>query len=47
VSRRPQAEFAEEINGGIDVLDHEANIVHSLNRHEVLFPVLTVTLFRS
>src|SRR6059036_3142448 len=30
-----EAKFGEELNGGIDVFYHDADIVHSLDRHDV------------
>src|ERR671911_672520 len=30
-----EAEFGEELNGGIDVFYHDADVVHTLDRHDV------------
>src|SRR5437762_197526 len=29
-----EAQFGEEFNSGIDVFDHDADVVHALNRHD-------------
>src|SRR5437762_1296574 len=38
-----EAKFGEELNGGIDVFYHDADIVHTLDRHDASWR-LTVTL---
>src|SRR5437773_11416349 len=30
-----EAEFGEELNGGVDVFYHDADVVHTLDRHDV------------
>src|SRR5919206_4324379 len=30
-----EAKFGEELNGGIDVFYHDADVVHTLDRHDV------------
>src|SRR5205814_2526810 len=30
-----KAEFGKELNGGIDVFHHDADVVHTLDRHDV------------
>src|SRR5687767_1555271 len=30
-----EAKFGEELNGGVDVFDHDADVVHTLDRHEL------------
>src|SRR5688500_9938033 len=30
-----EAKFAEELNGGVDVFYHDADVVHTLDRHDV------------
>lgn len=32
-----EAKFGEEFNGGVEVLYHDAHVVHSLDRHDVSF----------
>jgi hypothetical protein len=34
-----EAKFREEFNGGIDVFDHDADVVHPLDRHQALLVV--------
>src|SRR5581483_11328362 len=33
-----EAKFGEEPDGGIDVFDHDADVVHTLDRHAVSLP---------
>lgn len=37
LSRGHEAKFREELDGGIDVLHHDADAIHSLDRHGVCF----------
>jgi hypothetical protein len=30
-----EAKFGEELNGGVDVFYHDADVVHTLDRHDV------------
>src|SRR5437667_10165990 len=30
-----EAKFGEELNGGVDVFNHDADVVHTLDRHDV------------
>src|SRR5437899_10829250 len=33
-----EAKFGEELNGGVDVFYHDADVVHTLDRHDVSLP---------
>jgi hypothetical protein len=33
-----EAKFGEELNGGIDVFYHDADVVHTLDRHDATMP---------